>query len=323
MAGQPVGSVHVNVPLSNLAVLYRPLESGFIANEVCPILPVVHESDVYYVFTQGDFYAVDVDDLVPDRAEPREIEFSHTTASYQARRRELAWSISDRERGNADAQLRLEANKQNGTLGRLMLKREVRVANLLRKTTNGGQLALGANAAAKWDAVTTTYQNIYSDVVLGITAMRQAIGLRPNTIVVPAAVAEGLGKSLFYTSTTGPQAIYTGSPDTEPLYTQYPLLPRVLWGMRVLVPGVINNTATEGQTASYADIWSEQVRLLYVDASPAIETPSVAYTFSAEALTTRYERRAARRIDWFATGMTIDERVIASSAGYEINDCLT
>jgi hypothetical protein len=323
MPGQPVGGVHLNVPLSNLAVLYRPLESGFIANEVAPILPVNHESDAYYVFTQGDFYATDVDDLVPDRTEPREIEFSHTTATYQARRRELAWSVSDRERKNADDQLNLERNKQNGTLGRLMLKREVRVAALLRKTTNGGSLTLGANAGNKWDNAATTYQQIYTDIVTGITAMRQAIGLRPNTIVNPAAVAEGMGKSLVFTSAGGPQAVYDGNPDNMPLYTQYPLLPRVLWGMRVLVPGVIQNTATEGQTASYADIWSEQVRLLYVNPAPSIETPSVAYTFRSEELTTRYERREGRRIDWYATGQTIDERVVAASAGYEINDCLT
>lgn len=322
-SGQPVGGVHVNVPLSNLAVLYRPLEAGFIADEVAPRLPVQFESNLYYVWGQGDFFATDVDDLVPDRTEPREIEFSHTTATYQARRRELAWTISDRERGNADSQLRLETNKQNGTLGRLLLKREVRVAALLRKTTNGGQLALGANAANKWDATTTTYQQIMSDIIAGVTAMRQAIGLRPNTIVIPAAVAEGMTKSLFYSSAGGPQAIYSGSPDEVPLYTQYPLLPRVLAGMRVLIPGIIQNTATEGQTASYADIWSEQVRLLYVTPGPDLENPSVAYTFQSEQLTTRYERRGARRIDWYATGMTIDERVVAASAGYEINDCLT
>lgn len=323
MPGQPVGSVHINVPLSNLAVLYRPLESGFVADEVMPRLTVNFESNSYYVFSQGDFYATDVDDLVPDRTEPREVEFSHTTAAYQARRRELAWSVSDRERGNADSQLRLETNKQNGTLGRLLLKREVRVAALLRKTTNGGQLALGAAAANKWDNAATTYQQVYTDIVKGITAMRQAIGLRPNTIVIPAAVAEGLGKSLVFTSAGGPQAIYSGDPNQMPLYTQYPLLPRVLWGMRVLVPGVISNTATEGQTASYADIWSEQVRLLYVTPNADIETPSVGYTFQSEPLTTRYERRAARRIDWYATGFTIDERVVAASAGYEIDDCLT
>lgn len=321
MPGQTVGNVHVNVPLSNLARLYRPLEAGFIADEVLPPLDVVHESDLYYRFTQGDFYGTDVDDLVADKVEPREIEFSHDTAQYQCQRRELAWTVSDRERSNADSQLRLDRNKQVGVLGRLLLKREDRVATLLRKTTNGGQLSLGNNAATKWDDTTnTTYKTVSGDVVAGITAMRQAIGIRPNVIVIPAAVAEGLHKTQFF---SGLQQYTRGDVSSQPLYEQYPLLPQTLWGMRVLVPGVIKNTAVEGQTESYSDVWSEQVRMLYVSPNPAIEIPSVGYTFRSEALTTRQDRDPRKRVDWFATGQTIDERVVAPNAGYEINDCLT
>lgn len=321
MAGQPVGAVHVNVPLSNLARLYRPLESGFIADEVCPVLDVVHESDLYYTFTQGDFYGTDVDDLIADKVEPREIEFSHSTAQYQVQRRELAWTISDRERNNADNQLNLERNKQNGVLGRLLLKREIRVAALLRKTTNGGQLSLGADAGTKWDDTTnTTYKTVSGDVVAGITAMRQAIGVSPNVIVIPAAVAEGLTKTAFFSAL---QQYTRGDVNNQPLYEQYPLLPTRLWGMRVLVPGTIKNTAVEGQTESYSDVWSEQVRMLYVTNGPALEIPSVAYTFRSETLTTRQDRDNRKRLDWFATGQTIDERVVAPNAGYEINNCLT
>jgi hypothetical protein len=321
MPGQTVGNVHVDQLLSNLAVLYRPLEAGFIADEVCPRLPVKHESDIFPVFTQGDFYATDVDDLVPDRTEPRSIEFGSTTDTYRCQRRELAWDVSDRERQNADDQLRLETNKQQGTLGRLLLKREQRVATLLRKTTNGGKLALGADAATKWDdATNTTYKTVITDVVLGITGIRQAIGMRPNTIVIPAGVVEGLHKTGFFSTL---QEYTRGSVDAQPLFEQYPLLPGYLWGMRVLIPGVIKNTAVEGQTASYSDIWDEQVRVLYVSPGPALETPSVAYTMQAEPLSTRTARDDKKRLDWYATGMTIAEKVVATSAGYEINNCLT
>jgi hypothetical protein len=319
-SSQTVGNVHVNAPLSNLARLYRPLDSGFIANEVCPILPVQHESDIYYIFTQGDFYGTDVSDLVADRDEPRELEFSHSTAGYQTARRELAWSVSDRERKNADNQLNLERNKQVGTMGRLFLKREIRVASLLRKTTNGGQLTNGANAGTKWDNTSSTYKTVLGDVVAGITTIRQAIGMRPNVIVIPAAVAEGMHKTDFF---SGLQAYTRGNLDSQPLYQDYPLLPPTLWGMRVLVPGVIKNTAVEGQAESYSDVWDEQVRMLYVTPGPAIENPSVAYTFQSEPLETRQERRESRRLDWFATGFNVDERIVAPLAGYEINDCLT
>ena len=112
MATTSVGNVHVNVPLSNLAIRYMPLMDGFIADEVAPRIPVVNESNVYYTWQQADFFSVDVSDFVPDRGTPREVDFTQTTASYTANRRELAWTISQRERNNADSQLDLETAKQ-------------------------------------------------------------------------------------------------------------------------------------------------------------------------------------------------------------------
>ena len=89
------------------------------------------------------------------------------------------------------------------------------------------------------------------------------------------------------------------------------------------MPGVIKNTAVEGQTEAYSDIWGETVRLLYVSPGPAIETPSVLYSFRSEQFTTRQARDDKKRIDWFAAGQTIDERIVAPFAGYTISDCLT
>lgn len=318
MPEQTVGNVHVNVPLSNLARLYRPQLDGFIADEVCPYLPVVKESDSYYVFDQGPFYATDVDDLVPDRQEPREVSYAHSLESYQTQRRELAWTISDRERKNADSQLRLERNKQVGTLGRLMLLRERRVAALLRKTTNGGGLNLGANAAAGWDVAGTT--TIESDIITGREAMRTTIGIGPNVMIIPEKVAVEMTVNsqirdwLKY-------AVF--QPGVNPLSEKYPLLPSVFFGMRVVVPGQIQNTAVEGQTPAYSDIWGAHVRLLYVTPGPAIEIPSVAYTLRSEQLSTRSERVGRPRIDWYAVGQTIVEKIVAPDAGYEIATAAT
>lgn len=316
MPGQTVGNVHINAPLTNLARLYRP--RGFIADIVCPFLPVVKESDLYYVFDQGPFFATDVEDLVPDRGKPRKVEFAHSTETYTCQKRELAWDISDRERANADSQLNLERNKQNGTLGRLLLKRELRVAAALRKASNGGGLTLGANASAKWDNAATTYQTIATDVVTGKTAMRQAIGASPNVIVIPAAVAEGMHKSLLF-------QLFQQAPGAEKLMQQeWPILPPTLFGMRVVVGGEISNTAKEGQTASYSDIWGEAVRLLYVTEGPALEEPSVAYSFASRPLQTRQWRDEEAEVDSFAVGFVLDDaKIVAPSAGYEIADCLT
>lgn len=317
MAGETVQSVHVNQLLSNLAVRYAPDAAGFVADAVCPRIPVVHESDLYPVFNQEDFYSTTVDDLVPDRAEPKTVDFGHSTARYQTHRRELAWDVTDRERQNADNQLRLETNKQTGVQGLLALRREIRVAALLRKTTNGGQLTFGAAAAQKWDNTSTTYQQIMAMITIGKAATRTVIGMNPNTIVIPAAVAEGMQTSAFF------QALqYTAS--TQQLVSdQYPVIPPIISGMRVLIPGMIQNTAAEGLAGSYSDIWGESVRLLYVAAGLSLDTPSVAYTFQSEPPTTRQWREDKRRLDAYATGSTIEERVVGAAAGYELYDCLT
>lgn len=318
MPGQNVQNVHVDAVLTNLARLYTP--KGFIADIVCPTIPVVHETDLYYVFDQGPFFADDVDDLVPDRGKPRKVEFAHSTEGYIAVKRELAWDISDRERKNADSGLNLERNKQNGTLGRLMLKKERRVANLLRKTANGGSLNLGGNASAKWDNSSTTFQTLLTDVMAGKTAVRQAIGASPNVLVIPAAVAEGMHKSLIYQAI---QYTYGDKVDRALLETEYPVLPDVLFGMRVLVGGTIYNTAVEGQTASYSDVWGEAVRMLYVNPNAALEEPSVAYSIQSRPLTTRRWRDEEAEVDSFAVGYIGVEKIVATDAGYEIADTLT
>jgi hypothetical protein len=316
MPGERVGSVHVDQLLSNLAVLYRPQLGGMIADQVCPILPVQHESDIYPVFNQGDFYGTDTEDLVADRAEPLEVEFGHTTAQYKCERRELAWTISDRERGNADSQLRLEQNKQAGTLARLYLRREARVATLLKKTSNGGALTSGNAAAADWGTAGTT--SIESDIITGIEAVRQAIGVAPNTMVIPFHVAIRMTQNAQIRDWLKYNVF---QPGVNPLSDQLPLLPNVFFGCKVLVPAMIQNTAAEGATASYSDVWGDEVRLLYVTSGPSIDTPSVAYTFQSEPLQTRRQRQETRRVDWFGVGFTIAENVVSASAGYEIANC--
>jgi hypothetical protein len=334
MPGLTSGTVHVNQPLSNLARKYQPDPAEMVADLVCPILPVQHESDLYYTWTQGDFYGTDVTDLVPDRAEPRSVEFTASTSSYQAKRREIAWDISDRERENADDQLQLERTKQEGVLGRLALLREMRIEALLNinttTTTIAGEAIVGgldssmtAAKTAFWDGSATTYASIFTDVVKGITKLRQSIGAKPNTIIIAAQVAEGLNKSQFYSAAAGPQFVYSTAPSNAANFTNYPLLPETLWGMRVLTPGQIKNTAVEGQAESYSDIWGEIVRILYVNPGPAMENPSCSYTFQSEALETRTMRDERKRLDWYATGRTIAEAAVAPFGGYTVTDCLT
>lgn len=328
--GTDVRGVHIDVLLTNLARLYRPLDDGFVADEVCPRLTTVKESDIYPVFDKGPWFGAgdDIDlDLVADRTGSRRVDFTWSTSGYRCEKRALGYDVSDRERSNADDQLRLEQNKQRLVLGRLALLRERRVARLLQDTSQaGGQLdaAMTAASGARWDGTATTHQNILTDVVAGITAMRQKIGVRPNVIVIPAAVAEGMHKSQFFSNSAGPQIVYSGLPQQTPVYTQYPLLPGTLWGLRVLVAGAVRDSAAEGATFAASEVFGETVRLLYVTPCPAIETPSVAYTFQSRPPLTKRWREEENELDIFeAQNGVIDERVVGPEAGYTITNALT
>lgn len=330
--GTDVRSVHIDVLLTNLARLYRPLDDGFVAEEVAPRLPVLKESDKYPIFDKGPWFGQgdDIDlDLVADRAATRRVDFTWSTDGYLAEKRALGFDISDRERSNADDQLRLEQNKQRLVLGRLALLRERRVARLLQDTSQtGGQLnsAMTAATAARWDAAATTYLSITTDIIAGVTAMRQRIGVRPNVIVIPAAVAEGMHKSQFFSSSNGPQVVYSGLPQNVPHYVDFPLLPPTLLGMRVLVGGAIRDSSAVGGTFTASEVWSEDVRLLYVSPSAAIEVPSVAYTFEARGRMTKRWRDPdeSKEVDAFeAQNGVIDERVVGPEAGFTLTNALT
>ena len=47
-----VGSVHISAPLTNLAIKYKNL--ALVGEKVLPIVPVVKESDKYYVFRKEE-----------------------------------------------------------------------------------------------------------------------------------------------------------------------------------------------------------------------------------------------------------------------------
>ena len=55
-----LSDVHVNAALTDISVAYIQNNENFIADKVFPMVPVVHKSDVYYVFSKDDFLRDDV-----------------------------------------------------------------------------------------------------------------------------------------------------------------------------------------------------------------------------------------------------------------------
>lgn len=305
-----------NPVLTNLARNYQV--QGLIADLVCPEVPVGTEVFEYVVWESHNNFATDVETATPDRSEAREIDVALSKESATAEEHVLKVSVSDRERRQMAATgIDIRRAKTRTLERRLQLAKEVRVANALRKTTSGGSLNLGATPSNNWNVDAGT---IEADIVTAKEAVYDAIGIEPNTVIIPWKVANAIAtqqdiREIFKYTVDGRSLIGAGES----------ILPPEIWGLKVLIPRGRRATNVLGQTNAFADVWGDDVRVLYVNQQPDLEEPSCAYTFKvsgSEAVTTY--RTPDPPVEWVrnSSGVLI-EKVVAPDAGYEIKDVLS
>lgn len=301
----------VDPVLTNIARQYRP--SGFIADQVAPIIPVDVDAGQYPVF--NGFFDDNVGNLVADRAVTPEIDFEFSTDSFLCKDRRLKVSVSPKEKRNANGAVKLEQSLLNRLLDSMALAREVRVANLLTKTTNGGKLNLGANAGQKWNVDAAT---IEADIKTAQSAIYDKIGQAPDTIVIPwkvayeMAIQQDIREVLKYT-VNGADLVRLGAS----------ILPDTIHGLNVIIPkGTVRNSANEGATETLTEIWSDSVRVLHVGQNAGWGNPSTAYTFQSKPqMVDRWDEKDPP-VEYIRAWTAQDEKVCAPDAGYEIADVL-
>lgn len=302
----------VDPVLTNIARAFKP--SGFIASEVLPIVPVSVDAGQYPVF--DGFFDAGTDNKVSDRAVTPEVDFSFSTDSFLCEDYRLKATITKKEERNANGALRLRQNKLDVVLTQMAIRREVRAANLLKKTSNGGQLTLGANTSNKWNTDAAT---IEADIMTAATAVYSATGVGTNTIVIPYLVAYAMAvqqdvREILKYTVNGSDIIKMGDR----------ILPATLHGHKVLIPkGTIQNTANDGATRSLTEIWGDSVRLLYVpEGGGGWGIPATGYTFQSEPEVVDRWVDNDPPVENVRAWETKDEKVCAPSLGYEIGDTL-
>jgi len=302
--------------LTQIARRYKP--SGFIGDRLLAPIPVSTLSSQYPTFDSSYWFQNDVDNLVADRAPSKEIDFKWSLESFICREYALKVSITDLERMQAHAALRLESNKTDLLTHRMQLATEVRVAKLLSLTTDGGGI-LAANTAngSDWDSSST----VEDEIKAGVMAVYTLTGLRPNVIVLPFPVAYSLALNGTFRNLLKYDA--SGRP-REFIELGDSVLPAVIHGMTVIIPeGAQIDTAKEGSTAAHTEIWGEDVRLLFVNPSAGWGIPSVAYKFNHTAKRVTRWREVDPDIEYVREMERYDLRVVAPECGYVIKSVLS
>lgn len=313
------GDVQVIDPfLTDVARRYTT--DGYIADELLPTIKVALLSGQYPVFDRNYWFATDVDAESSDRGPSNEVDFTWSTEGYVCKQYSLKVSITDLEEAQAETPLRLRKTKTEYLAKRMLHAREIRAANVLDTVSNGGQLdnAMTSTPSVNWDQDTAT---IETDLKTGKEAIYHQIGRPPNTLVIPHAVAYAMSLQQDIREIISYEMM-GGSKDSM-LRLGGRLLPPEIHGMRVVIPEALKSAAAEGNSGTLSPIWSDHVRLLYVDKSATWGSPSVGYRIQHTPPEVKKWRTDDPDVEWVRELERVDEKIVSPQAGYVLRSVLS
>ena len=208
-------------------------------------------------------------------------------------------------------------------------------AAIVRKITNALRLEIeieleaeimddgthsSAAASATWDHATDAA--IEADIDAAKEAFLKQVGFEATHMVIPPATA------LVAKRDSDIRALRKATDDSLLLNGD---LPPVMFGLRVVIPGAIEDTANPGQSASIARVWAQDnVSLIYVDPSastdPTAMTAVMRFTSAANTGTdwTAYTWRdpdPSKKTNWYRVE-TFDDLIAVSDCIYIITNTL-
>lgn len=274
---QPTRSqVHVNRPLTNISVAYIQEAADFIADKVFPIVPVMKQSDRYFVYTKSYWFTTQASKRAPATESTGSGFNIDNTPTYFADVWAVHMDVDDQTRDNADQPIDLDRDATLYVTQQLLLRREIQF--MLKYMTTGvwtgyaGDFQPNVNGKGYWDSVTS---NPMQDVDYLKQAIKSQTGFMPNTLVVAQNVMSAL-KNNF-------QVLDRIKYTQEGIVTEQ-LLAGLFGVKKFLVASAVQNTAQEGQTPVLGFLMTNNFLLVYANPAPSILQPSGGYIYSWQGL---------------------------------------
>ncbi len=270
--GQSTGrDVHIDVPLSNVAIAYRP--EGFIVDQISPIIPVRKQSDSYYIWSIEDAYRIEDDKRAP-ATEANVISREVSSGTFFCKNYALKDRIPYEDLKNADVGWVWSERSSRAEMvkDKLMLNWEYRTAE---QVTSGSNVGSYSAVASAWSDETVGNSDPINDLNTAINNVEDATGQRPNSLIYGR-----LAWRLFREHDDVIDRIHgnTGQATGARMVNLNHV--KALFEIeRVLVGGTYRNTADEGQTVSLSKIWNDQVLAYYAPMTPRKDKPSFMYSF--------------------------------------------
>jgi hypothetical protein len=304
--------VHYPGILQNISIAYR--NASYIGDLVSPNIPVEFNKDYYYIFDRADELRDTAGYRAPGTSSNRD-GFGLSTDNYSCREIAQSTQLADETRKNADQILRMEQAKTRFVTNKILLQHEIMTEAKFMTTANWANSTTPTN---KWSDYTNG--DPITDIETAISTVRSATGYRPNSAIIAWDVWAKLRHN--------PQLLSRLSNDTTRILS-FDDFKKMFNIETIYIGDASKNTALQGQTASYSDIWTKDVWIGYINQNPGLEEPSAVYTFSWNYSNSPMSEpqgfRGVRKwrdenihSDIIEAYQCIDQKIVGSSLGYVI-----
>lgn len=307
-------AVHVDTLLAGISVMYK--NDAYIGERLMPVVPVNKRSDKYATYNKRDRFNAP-DDLISTRGKSNEVTEGRSTDSYAVLDYGLSNFLDLETVQNQDAPLNEMVDLVESIAEMLALKREKRILTIVSTSGNYGGNT-GAITSTNWND--STGGTILSDILAADAALYS--GSTPtrklaftsltvwNTCIAVNPIIKGLFNYVREgIATTQQVAGYFGFDD-------------------ILVSRAREETANEGQTASYARMLTTDIfGILQVAERPSLRSLHFGSTFRmvGDPFTTQWPDAAVGKRGGIYARIAVSEthKVVAGDAGYLITGVAT
>lgn len=320
--------VHVSAALTNVSVAFFQDEDNFVADKVFPMVPVVHQTDQYFVWSLADFMRDDAQ-LRSDATESAGTGMNLQTQSYAANVWALHKDIGPQVRANADPAIDIDVTTTRMLMQKLLIKRDRTFTTKFLTTglwtgTSTGSDIVGTAGGTPGTGTPSLWSDDangdpFTDIETQQTAILQGTGFMPNKLVLGWKVYQALRKHPLVID----RIKYTSQPDAKDITPQ--MLAAMFDVDEVVVSKAVYNSAAEGLASSMNFVVGSNALLCYATKSPSLNEPTAGYTFAWQGFTglnTLGIRANQIPMNWLGMGtvrdeceMAFDMQVVAASMG--------
>lgn len=292
------------------ALVYEYLETGpamgYIGMEVMPTFPVMEQTAGYSVMPQEALLKI-FDTKRAMRGTYNRSDYEFENGFYATSENGWEEAVDDRERKLYANAFDADVVAVKRAVNHVLRGQEKRIADKVFNATN-----FTANSIThEWDDADNAVP--LEDIETGKLSVRSACGMVPNTLIIAYSTFLNLRRSAQLIAQFGQN--FAGQDANRMTVSQ---LAGLLDIEKLLVGGAIYDSAKKGQSASIADLWSNEYAMLTVtSSSPDLTVPCIGRTFmwtedSPGISTTEQYREEPRRSDIFRVRHDTDEAFIQS-----------